>query len=134
MTNLQVFACLLAVQRRGSYTHVHNHNMNMNYARVCQRKKKTFQGSEGFFFSRFFSTFPRKQFKLSVKKFIILKAAAADQISCDTQVKRSHVLSFIKQNTKLAWGSKKAAQKINSLPQKKGKKEEGREGDEMCAS
>lgn len=48
VTNLQVFACLLAVQRRGSYTHVHNHNMNMNYARVCVSEKITFQGSEVF--------------------------------------------------------------------------------------
>lgn len=111
VTNLQVFACLLGVQRRGRYTHVHNHNMNMNYARVCRRKKHSKD------LRLFFSPFPPKQFKLSMQKFIILKAAA-DQIICDTRVKRSHVLSFIKQNTKLASGCRKAAQKINSLPKK----------------
>lgn len=75
---------------------MHNHNMNMNYARVCVSEKKHSKDL------RRFPPRPSKQFNLSVQKFIILKAAAAaaaDQISSDTRVKRSHVLSFIKQNT-----------------------------------
>lgn len=95
---------------------------------VREKKKKHSKDLRHFFSL----SLPPKQFKLSTQKFIILKAAA-DQISCDPRVKRSHVLSFIKQNTKLASGCRIAAQKINSLPQKT-KKKKGR-GEEVmkCA-